>query len=542
LHALDVETGRPLENWGKPVDVPGFGKSGTVDLVWDLIQDWGPWQRWDEPYDAYQGIPLELGYITSSSPPIVVNDVVVVGNSAEQGYNQTRRENVPGDILGYNARNGELMWKFHVIPRPGEFGHDTWENDAWEWTGDISSWAPMAADPELGLVYIPTNGPTIDFYGGFHPGDNLYGTSLIALDVKTGERKWHFQMVHHDIWNYDTPNAPVLMDVTVDGKKIKGIFQATKQSWVYALNRETGEPIWPIEERPVPASTVPGEKLARTQPFPTKPAPFDLQGLSEDQLIDYTPEIREKALAYARENNLFVPLFNPPVVADSPDANWPGAGLSCPGGNGGNNIYSPAVGDPLTGVLYVGSSSGCSVNSLMPGVDSPLDTSTVQTGTVHSDWSRAMGAGRGERGGGTARPDRAQLEGLSIWKGPLGRITAIDMNTGEHLWVIPHGDADLEDQEEIRNHPLLQGVANVPTNPGRRGFPVMIATPTLLIASGQTSDEKWNLFAIDKRTGERLGAVEIPGGTRYGLSSWVHEGKQYVLVQLADGLAALALP
>jgi quinoprotein glucose dehydrogenase len=332
------------------------------------------------------------------------------------------------------------------------------------------------------------------------------------------------------------------MDVTVDGKKIKGIFQATKQSWVYALNRETGEPIWPIEERPVPASTVPGEKLARTQPFPTKPAPFDLQGLSEDQLIDYTPEIREKALAYARENNLFVPLFNPPVVADSPDANWPGAGLSCPGGNGGNNIYSPAVGDPLTGVLYVGSSSGCSVNSLMPGVDSPLDTSTVQTGTVHSDWSRAMGAGRGERGGGTARPDRAQLEGLSIWKGPLGRITAIDMNTGEHLWVIPHGDADLEDQEEIRNHPLLQGVANVPTNPGRRGFPVMIATPTLLIASGQTSDEKWNLFAIDKRTGERLGAVEIPGGTRYGLSSWVHEGKQYVLVQLADGLAALALP
>ena len=199
LHALDAETGRPLENWGKAVDVPGFQKSGTVDLVWDLIQGWAPWERWEKPYDPYQGIPLELGYITSSSPPIVVNDVVVVGNSAEQGYNQTRKEMVPGDILAYDARNGKLKWKFHVIPRPGEFGHDTWENDAWQWTGDVSSWAPMSADPELGLVYIPTTGPTIDYYGGFHPGDNLYGTSLIALDVETGERKWHYQMVHHEL-------------------------------------------------------------------------------------------------------------------------------------------------------------------------------------------------------------------------------------------------------------------------------------------------------------------------------------------------------
>jgi quinoprotein glucose dehydrogenase len=543
LHALDVESGRPLENWGKPVEIPGFPKSGTVDIVWDLIQGWGPWEKWDKPYDPYQGIPLELGYITSSSPPIVVNDVVVVGNSAEQGYNQTRKEMVPGDILAYDARNGELMWKFNVLPRPGQFGHDTWENDAWEWTGDISSWAPMSADPELGLVYIPTNGPTIDYYGGFHPGDNLFGTSLIALDVKTGERRWHFQMVHHDIWNYDTPTAPVLMDVTVDGKLVKGIFQATKQSWVYALNRETGEPIWPIEEKPVPASTVPGEKLSPTQPFPTKPAPFDLQGRTEKDLIDYTPEIRQKVLDYAKENNLFVPLFNPPVVADDPTANWPGAGLSCPGGGGGANIYSPAVADPIEGVLYVASASGCSEYKLMPGKDSPLDTTTVQTGVSHSEWSRAAGpGGGGAAGGGRGRPDRANIDGLSIWKGPLARITAIDMNTGEHLWVIPNGDADEEDQEDLRNHPLLQGVPNAPTNPGRRGFSVMVTTPTLLMASGQTSDGTHSLFAIDKRTGERLGAVEIPGPTRYGLSSWMHEGKQYVIVQLADGLAALALP
>ncbi len=540
LHALDAETGLPLENWGKPVKLPGFPKSGTVDLVWDLIQDWGPWQAWDQPYDPGQGLPLELGYITSSSPPIVVNDVVVVGNSAEQGYNQTRIENVPGDILGYDARTGAFMWKFHVLPRPGEFGHDTWENDAWKWTGDISSWAPMSADPELGLVYVPTNGATMDYYGGFRPGEDLFSTSLIALDVKTGKRKWHYQMVHHDIWNYDTPTAPVLMDVTVNGKKIKGIFQATKQGFVYALNRETGEPIRPIPEKPVPASTVPGEKLWPTQPFPTKPAPFDLQGRQEKDLIDYTAEIHQKVLQYAKENNLFFPLFNPPVVAGSPDANWPGAGMSCPGGGGGANIYSPAVADPVNGVMFVASSSQCSTYPLMPGKDSPLDKQNP-TGKTHSDWSRAVGAAA-RRPAGMIRPDMAKLDGVSIWKGPVGRITAIDMNTGDTLWVIPNGDAEQAEQDEIRNNPLLKGAPGVMTNPGRRGYPVMVVTPTLLITAGQTADGKWNLFGIDKKTGQRVGAVEIPGPTGYGMSSWVHKGKQYVLVQLDDGLAAMAIP
>src|SRR5690606_15638921 len=296
LHALDAETGRPLENWGRPVGLEGFPESGTVDMIPDLIADWDPWLEHGSEYDPNQGIPQELGYITTSSPPIVVNDVVIVGNSAEQGYLQTRIENVPGDILAYDARTGEFKWKFHVIPRPGEEGHETWENDAWRWTGDVSSWAPMSADPELGLVYIPTNPPTIDYYGGHRPGDNLYGTSLIALNAETGEKVWHFQFVHHDVWNYDTPTAPILMDVVVDGREIKGIFQATKQGFLYALNRETGEPIWPIEERPVPQSTVPGEKLSPTQPFPTRPAPFELQGRAPEHLIDYTPEIYEQAL------------------------------------------------------------------------------------------------------------------------------------------------------------------------------------------------------------------------------------------------------
>ena len=217
LHALDAKTGRPLENWGKPVPVPGFPRTGVVDLLPDLVSDWDPWKDSGYTYDPEHGIPRDLGSVSSSSPPIVVNGVVIVGNVHEQGYYQTRNENIPGDILAYDARTGEHLWKFHVIPRPGEFGHDTWENDAWKATGDVSSWAPMSADPERGIVYIPTNPPTIDFYGGFRPGNNLFGTSVIALNVQTGERVWHFQTVHHDIWNFDNPTAPVLMDVTVDG-------------------------------------------------------------------------------------------------------------------------------------------------------------------------------------------------------------------------------------------------------------------------------------------------------------------------------------
>ena len=245
LTALDAETGAPLEGFGRPVAVEGFPETGVVDLLADL----------GHPYDPYEGIPLETGYITSSSPPIVVNDTVIVGNSAEQGYHQSRIENIPGDMLAYDARTGAFKWKFNVIPRPGEYGHETWENDAWQWTGDVSSWAPISADPANDLVYIPTNGATIDYYGGFRPGDNLFGTSLIALRASTGERVWHFQMVHHDIWNYDTPTAPVLLDLNMPGRgQVPAVAQVTKQSFVYAFNRLTGEPLWPIVEREVPQS------------------------------------------------------------------------------------------------------------------------------------------------------------------------------------------------------------------------------------------------------------------------------------------------
>ena len=347
------------------------------------------------------------------------------------------------------------------------------------------------ADPDLGLVYIATNGATIDYYGGHAPGDNLFSTSIIALDVQTGERAWHYQMVHHDIWNYDTSTAPVLMDVTVAGREIRGIFQATKQAFVYGLDRETGTPIWPIEERPVPSSNVPGERLSPTQPFPTRPAPFDLQGRSEEHLIDYTPEIYERALQLARERNLFNPMFNPPTTIDDPS----GPAWNCPGGGGGTNITGPAVADPVGGVMFITSMSSCFRLQVLPGIESPMD-GAEQSGTTHSAW---VAVATSVPGG-----EAAELEGLPLWKGPDGRIVAIDMNTGDHLWVIPNGDAPQEDQDRIHNHPLLQGVPGVDPNRGRQGHAAMTVTPDLLLASGQTSDGEPHLFAIDKRTGERV--------------------------------------
>jgi len=534
LHALDAKTGQPLEGWGGAVPIRGFPKTGTVDMLKDLIADWQPWIDAKQTYDPANGLPLSLGYITTSSPPIVVNDVLIVGNSAEQGYNQTRIENVPGDILGYDAKTGKFLWKFHVIPRPGEFGHETWENDAWKWTGDISSWAPMSADPARGLVYIPTNGATIDYFGGFRPGDNLFGTSIIALDVKTGKRVWHHQLVKHDIWNYDTPTAPILMDVNVPGKgRIPGLFQITKQSWVYSYNRQTGEPIWPIVDRPAPQSLVPTEKLPATQPHVTKPAPYDLQGRTEAHLVDYTPEIKKLALERAQKLDLLAPLFAAPTHRGNKEGKGP-ANI-CPGGGGGANITGPPAADPTTGVIFVASMSGCSPTLLAPAAERDNDR---MTGKTLAAWITS----RGEK---PVPPPMANdpLAGFpDIFKGPVGRITAIDMNTGEHLWMIPHGDTDQKAQEAFRANPLLKDVKNLDTNWGRRGTAALAASATLLFSAGQTADGRNNLFAIDKKTGKRVGALPIPRAGGYGLMSYLHNGKQYIVIPTNGGYTAVALP
>ncbi|MFM1896261.1 MAG: hypothetical protein RLZZ385_1335 [Pseudomonadota bacterium] len=511
LTALDFETCTPLEGFGSPVPIEGFAETGVVDLLADL----------GHPYDPYDGIPLETGYITSSSPPIVVNGTVIVGNSAEQGYHQSRVENIPGDILAYDARTGAFKWKFNVIPRPGEYGHETWENDAWEWTGDVSSWAPMAADPDLNLVYIPTNGATVDFYGGFRPGDNLFSTSLIALDADTGQRAWHFQMVHHDIWNYDTPTAPVLLDVNLEGQPTPAIVQVTKQGFAYAFNRQSGEPLWPIIERPVPASKIPGEQLSPTQPFPTKPAPFTLQEVTPDELVDFTPELRQEALQVLSEYD-YGPLFQPPLHRDNNEGKR--GAFWCPGDTGGVNISGPAAADPNSGILYITTHKGCSSRTMVPGEEADTQY-PLPTGTTFAAY--AVGAG----GGGPRL-----RSGLPLWKPPYSSIVAVDMNTGEHLWEIPTG----ETPDRIRNNPALNGV-----DPGQTGTGAhvpMVVTDTLLIYASEKSDGSAALWAIDKASGETIGMVDAPETSRYGMMTYVHNGHQFILLQTGGKITTMALP
>ena len=521
LHALDAKSGEHVENWGRPVPLPGFPRSGVVDMLPDLVKDWAPWLELGYTYDPDLGIPRDLGNLSTSSPPIVVGGVVVVGNVHEQGYYQTRIENIPGDILAYEASSGKPLWKFHVIPRPGEFGHETWENDAWKRTGDVSSWAPMSADPGRGLVFIPTNPPTIDFFGGFRPGANLFGTSILALDVKTGKRVWHYQTVHHDIWNFDNPTAPVLLDVTIDGRRTPILVQTTKQGFVYTFNRETGQPIWPIVERPVAQSDLPGERLSPTQPFPTKPKAIEIQELSEDNLIDFTPELRKEAVAIIKDYKTG-PLFNPPIQVGHPSGLR--SFVSCP--SGASNIFGPTVADPETGVLFVTTQRSCRAENMVPGsqMDEAADPKT--TGRTLAQW---VVANRGDLRG---------PQGLPIWKPPYSRIIAIDMHTGEFLWEMPNGDTP----DRIKNHPALRGL-NIPST-GQATHAVMMPTRTLLVTSPGGEPV---LYAVDKKSGRRLATITLPAPSQYGMMGYLHAGTQYIVVQVgspthAGSLVALRLP
>ncbi len=513
LVALDADTGAPLEGFGGQVPIPGFPATGVVDMLANL----------GHPYDPYEGIPLEVGYITTSSPPIVVNDTIIAGNSAEQGYLQARVENVPGDILAYDKVTGAFKWKFNVIPQPGEYGHETWENDAWQWTGDVSSWAPLTADPANNIVYIPTNPPTIDYYGGFRPGDGLFGTSLIALNTETGERIWHFQTVKHDVWNYDNPAAPIQLDLNMPGRgQVASVSQVTKQGFVYAFDRMTGEPLWPMEERAVPASEVPGEKLATTQAFPTRPAAFEMQGITEDDLIDFTPELRREALEVMANFDMG-PLFNPPIH----DTNAEGkiAAAMCPGDGGGANITSPPVADPTTGYLYVSSARACSWQRVMPGdeADARIANPTGATFALYAN----------DRSGHQPRLE----SGIPYFKPPYSTITAYDMNTGEMAFQIPTG----ETPDRIRNNPALAGVDIGDTGTGNQ-VP-MVTTANLLIYSDLDHDgETALLYAIDKKTGAEVGRIEVPARSRFGMSSWTHDGHQYIILQTGSKITAMAMP
>ena len=539
LWALDAKTGRPLENWGAPVPLDDFEQTGVVDLVPELLEDWGQWERWDQgPYDPNYGVPRELGMVTSSAPPIVVNGVVVVLVGHQPSYGQTRIENIPGDIMGFDAETGERLWKFHVIPRPGEFGHETWENDAWMWSGDMSSWAPASADPELGLVYIVTNASTVQSYTGHRPGDNLFGGTLLALDVQTGERKWHFQIHRSDQWNYDLPTAPILMDLEVDGVEIPAVIQNTKQGLVFAFNRETGEPIWPIEDRPVIQTQVPGNYTSATQPYPTWPEPVDrivIDGLTEEFVIDYTPELFAEAqiiLSQYRIGGLYVPALPSPNPNDDFVNN-----LGCQGG--GNIIYHPPVADPTTGMFYASHERTCSApgfmaptngvdrdnpNYAVPGANGATPNSTPTTGTTVAAWSPG-------RFGGLPT-----IDGLRLWKPMENQLTAYEMNTGDKTWSLPVGQTS----DRITNHPRLAGV-DIP-NTGGAGWSIQMVMGDLLVQTRALSwgttqvrpDAPLELPARDKMTGEILGTIDLPAPGQYGMMTYMHEGKQYIVVQIGS--------
>ncbi len=459
---LDAKTGIPD---------PKFGKNGVIDLEEGLgfqivplaVDDPGdliisdaaplrkakPGEGWNEATqtgaDGTVGLDPANGEIAASSPAIVVNNVIVVGNSSIHGYYPIKLHNVPGYIRGFDIRTGKQLWKFNLIPEPGEFGAETWKNGSKPGTdgvGKADAWAPYSADPDLGLVYIPVGMPLMDEYGGHRPGDNLFGNSLVAIDVKTGKRKWHFQMVHHDIWDYDTPMAPNLLDVTVDGKARKIIAQPTKQGFLYVLDRATGEPIWPIVEKPVLQSDVPGEQTSPTQPIPSKPVPYSQQGLVESDLIDYTPAIKEAALTLAKKCRMG-PYYIPPSRSDGPT---PGCSWYAPGASGGVNIDGGAAVDPDTGFIYVGGQSGLGTSSVAKDPCSEFRFSSPHNscgllgalppppGYTGPMAGAARGAGRGAGGGArqAVRPRAERLERAAVARqvGAAVRVAVADEAAG----------------------------------------------------------------------------------------------------------------
>jgi len=565
--SLDAKTGRPD---------PKFGKDGVIDLMAGLgyelvplaVDDSGsliisdaaparrakPGETWDPVKkigaDGTIGIDPVHGQIAASSPAIVVNDVIVVGNSSIHGYYPIRVRNIPGFIRGFDLKTGKQLWKFNLVPQPGEFGAETWERGSkigTEGVGKNDAWATYSADPELNTVYIPVGMPLMDEYGGHRPGNNLFGNSLVALDAKTGKRKWHFQMVHHDIWDYDTPMAPNLIDVTVNGQRRKAITQSTKQGWLYTFDRVTGEPIWPIVETPVLQSDVPGEKTSPTQPIPSKPAPYSQQGLLATDLIDYTPAIKDSALKMAQRCRMG-PYYIPATTSDGKSA----GGLKCswyaPGASGGVNIDGGAAFDPETGMLYVASLSGLSTITLQKDPCSEFNYSSPRDncgliGALEPPPGYTPPTSRG--GGFEGRGNASMLGGVSILKPKeLGGITAYDMNSGDKKWWIPNGG-----MIPVRStDPLFAGVTLPPRPAG--GQAQVIVTKTLVIygtgRSGGVPNAKPQLFAVDKATGKQVGAVEIPSRTTAVPMTFMHKGKQYIVFAMGAGagtaLVALRLP
>jgi quinoprotein glucose dehydrogenase len=509
--ALNAKTGTP---------VPTFGRNGVVDLK--LEND--------------QVIDLVTGEIGLNSTPLVAGDVIVVGSAHRAGHVPKTLRNVKGYVRGYDVKTGKRLWIFHTIPKPGQFGYDTWENDSALKNGNMGAWSQMSADLELGLVYVPLEMPTGDYYGGNRPGNTLFDESLVALDLKTGTRRWHYQTVHHGLWDYDLPCAPMLFDMTVNGRRVKALAQPTKQAFLFVLNRETGEPIWPIEERAVPQSTVPGEKSSPTQPFPTKPAPFDRQGLGVDDLIDFTPALRAEALEVIKRYKIG-PMFTPPVLSS---LDGPLATLQVPADVGGANWPGGAF-DPETNRLFIHSHTATFTIAIIPA-----DPAVSDMGYV-SGLARPGGAAV-PANTMTSRARAATVQGLPVVKPPYDRITAFDMNNGDLMWQKTHSSTP----DEIVNHPALKGLTLPRLGQPGRTFIGVLATKTLLIAgeggvhTNEAGERVALLRAYDKTTGADVAAVNMPATQTGSPMTYLVNGKQFIVVAVSDvngaSLIAYTLP
>jgi len=481
LVSVDIKTGK--------LD-PAFGTAGKVDLTERLA------------------FVERMRNYTVTSAPVVVRNVVIAGAGISDG--PQNKEAVRGDVSGFDVRSGKRMWTFRSVPQPGEYGNDTWEGNAAEYTGGTNVWSLMSVDETLGYVYLPFGTPTNDYYGGYRLGNNLFAESLVCLDATSGKRVWHFQAVHHGLWDYDFPAAPTLGTITVDGRRIDAVMQISKQGFVYVFDRRTGQPVWPIEERPVPQTTVPGEKTSPTQPFPTRPPAFDHQGFVDADVIAFTPEIKARALELIKPY-VRGPLFTPPSMEGT---------IQLPANGGGGN-WSGAAFDPTSARLYV------------PSITSPF---LVQLGPPPD---ASKGNMRLRRNGQAAMPT---LDGLPLVKPPYSRITAYDMNTGTITWQVPLGDGP-------RTHPLLKDL-NPPPLGGGRGYP-LLTSELLFVAhrGGPTGDPKGereapSLRALDKKTGQEIARIDLPLGPSTPMT-YVHGGRQYIAMAAGGGgrseIVALAL-
>ena len=489
--------------------ITSFGDDGLVDLKQGLDQDIDP----------------VTGEIGLHAAPIISNGVIMIGAAHRAGVAPPTKETPPGHVRGFDARTGERKWIFHTIPGADEFGNDSWLNDSWRYTGNTGVWGQMTIDEDLGYVYLPVEMPTGDLYGGHRLGDNLFADSVVAVEIATGDRVWHYQTIHHDVWDFDLPSAPILVDITVDGQPIKALAQPSKQGFLYVLDRTNGEPVWPIEERAVPQSDVPGEVTSPTQPFPTKPPPFDRQGISVDDLIDFTPELRaraEEAIAPYRIG----PLYTPPSVASFEGTLGT---LHIPALTGGSNWPGGSF-DPETGIFYIYSKT--QINSL--GLVSNPQRSNMDFIMGRPRRPAGGRGGRGRRGGGGF--GGLNVDGISIVKPPWGRITAIDLNAGELVWQVAHG----ETPDNIRNHPLLQGV-DVPRTGVANARIGTLVTKTLVVAGdgGLFTNEDGvrgsALRAYDKATGEDVGTVALPVPATGSPMTYMVGDTQYLVVAIAGG-------